>query len=74
MKSLNMNDYVTISKDAEGYFVEERWFNKRTGDHVLYDRGISRYENFIDALDEALEWAEHEDLEYVATMEREEHD
>ena len=59
-------DYVTISRDAEGFFVQELWFNKRTGKHIVYDQGISRYENFIEALMEALEWAEAEELDYIA--------
>jgi len=59
-------DYVTISRDSEGFFVQELWFNKRTGGHVVYDQGTNRYENFIDALMEALEWAEAEELDYIA--------
>ena len=59
-------DYVTISRDAEGFFVQELWFHKRTGKHILYDQGTTRYENFIDALMEALEWAEAEELDYIA--------
>jgi hypothetical protein len=59
-------DYVTISQDSDGFFVQELWFNKRTGEHTVYDQGTNRYANFIDALMEALEWAEAEELDYIA--------
>ena len=63
---MNKEDYVTINRDAKGFFVEELWFNKRTGEHRVYDRGTNRYENSIDAIAEALEWAEAEELDYIA--------
>ena len=64
MKSLNMNDYVTVVKDTDGYFVAEMWFNKRNGSHFMYDRGEVRYATKAEALDIALYWADMEGLEY----------
>lgn len=61
-------DYVTISKDEWGYVVQLLSFVKPAGLHKLYKQSNERHVEFIYALVEALEWAEHANLEYRATL------
>lgn len=57
-------DYVTVIQDGDTYFVAEMWFDKRSGDHFLYDRGELRYGTKAEALEVALDWADIEGLAY----------
>lgn len=63
--------YITVTHGMSGYFAVMLWWNPdMDGFYEPWDTGMGRYSTSAEAEQEAMEWAEEEDLRYVAPGQR----
>lgn len=59
--------YVTLTSGISGHFAVQVWFNPE-GFEEPYDTGIGRYATQVEAAEEAVMWADDQDLPCVLPM------
>lgn len=63
-------NFITVTKGMSGYFAVMFWWNPdMNGFWEPWTTGFGRYESKLEAIQEAIEWAEAEELEFVEPSE-----